>query len=455
MRRVTLRARLALAVALAMAAVLAGVGLFVDLRVQRSLSGAVDQGLRARAVDVASLAAQADNGLSTTSAFTRAGQGFGQLIESSGRVFDATPGLDRRPLLDRAQLARVRTTPDFMRLDGVPGGPARALVEAIHAQDQRLVLVVGTSLAPELGTLSSLRTGLLIACPVALLLTTLGGYLLAGAALRPVERMRSRAASLSAERHGARLPIPHARDEISRLGRTLNEMLARLERAREHEQRFLADASHELRTPLTLLKTELELALDGPHSASELTLALRSSADEVDRLTALAEDLLLLAQIDQGVLPIRPVGIDAAELASRLATRFQSRAERDCRQIAVSVPTGLSLHADPLRIEQALANLLDNALRHGCGTIQLTGTQINGSIELTVSDEGPGIAAAIRPRAFERFTCADPGRGSAGTGLGLAIVSAIARAHNGQAVLGDGAEVTLRVPAERLAVRAA
>src|SRR5207253_127638 len=127
----------------------------------------------------------------------------------------------------------------------------------------------------------------------------------AAAALRPVEAMRRRAATISAADVGARLPLPQAEDEVRRLGDTLNAMLARLERALTRERSFVSDASHELRTPIAILKGELELVLDDAATRDELQAAVRSAAEETDRLAQLAEDLLVLAQSDQGSLPVR------------------------------------------------------------------------------------------------------------------------------------------------------
>ena len=218
-------------------------------------------------------------------------------------------------------------------------------------------------------TLSHVFRGLIVAGPVGLLLATLGGYLLAAAALRPVESMRRRASAISATTPGARLPVPPSRDEVRDLAMTLNEMLARLEAALEHERRFVADASHELRTPLALLKTELELALRRPRTADELRAAVGSAAEETDRLALLADDLLLMARSDQDALGLRiePVALD--ELARTTADRFAERASREHRRVAVDVPPGTEAQADRLRLEQALRNLIGNALEHGEGTV--------------------------------------------------------------------------------------
>lgn len=185
---------------------------------------------------------------------------------------------------------------------------------------------MGASLAPRAEALEGLRAQLFVGGPIALLLASVAGYVLAAAALRPVERMGERAATISAASSARRLPVPAADDEISRLGRRLNDMLARLEAALERERALVANASHELRTPLALLKTEIELALDEPDSAPALAAALRSVGAETDRLAQLADDLLLLAHVDAGELPLRRGPVAITELLESIATRFRRRA---------------------------------------------------------------------------------------------------------------------------------
>ena len=271
-----------------------------------------------------------------------------------------------------------------------------------------------------------------MASPLALLLATLAGYVLAGAALRPVEEMRRKAAKISAATPGSRLPVPVAKDEVQRLAETLNDMLDRLETAFEHERRFVADASHELRTPLALLKTELELALRHPRSRAELEDALRSAAEETERLSSLASDLLLVARSDQGGLPINPEPLASGEVLAAVAERFRARAGELGRRIAVD-DGDVGFEADPKRIEQALGNLVENALVHGAGTVTLRPLRNGDRVELHVADEGPGFPDGFAARAFDRFSRADDARSRSGSGLGLAIVDTIARAHGGSA----------------------
>jgi two-component system, OmpR family, sensor kinase len=281
-------------------------------------------------------------------------------------------------------------------------------------------------------------------------LASLLGYALAAAALRPVEAMRKRAEHVSLRRDAERLPLPEAHDEIRRLGETLNEMLDRLRRSFERERRFVADASHELRTPLALLKAELELALRKPRTASELEQALKSAAAETDRLVRLAEDLLVLAQADDGRLPLRRDTIRAGALLGSVQEAFRPRAETAGRTIEGETANGVALDADPMRLEQALGNLVDNALRHGSGSVRLSAVERDGRVEFHVLDEGQGFPPAFLPHAFERFGRADEARTSGGAGLGLALVSAIAEAHGGSAHAVNqergGADVWFSIP---------
>ena len=214
--------------------------------------------------------------------------------------------------------------------------------------------------------------------------------------------MRAEAAEISRLGSGRRLPVPEGGDELAQLGDTLNEMLDRLERSAERERGFVASASHELRTPLALLRAELELALREGRSPEELREAVASAASESDRLVQLAEDLLVLARADEGRLPVRPEQLDAAELLATTARRFETRggarsAPRAARRTRLATALG-RLHADRLRAEQALANLVDNALRHGEGAVELAAEPAGDGVRLHVLDRGPGLRpGAERP----------------------------------------------------------
>ena len=203
-----------------MAAVFAVAGLLLYQHLQSSLDRTLDQSLRARATDVAALVSQADHGLSESPVLANEGRGFAQILDRQGRVFDQTPGLRRSPLLSPQVLARARQSPVFVQRAPLDGESPRLFANPVNAQGRRLIVVVGASLETRDDALVTLRNELVVGGPAALLLASLLGYLVAGAALRPVERMRARAAEISANRLDERLPVVRSRDEVSRLGET-------------------------------------------------------------------------------------------------------------------------------------------------------------------------------------------------------------------------------------------
>jgi two-component system, OmpR family, sensor kinase len=455
---VPIRLRLTLVFAVAMAVVLAAMGLFLYLRLGVALDRTIEQSLRSRADDVVALVHETSSGLQEAqpTQLAEQGKGFAQVVDPSGVVVDTSTALVGRSLLNDAQLARATSATIMVDRAPFPGAddPIRLLATPVVTEDEGrlLVVVVGASLEERADALEGLRRQLYVGGPLALLLSSLLAYTLAAAALRPVESMRREAEAVSAAEPGRRLPLPPARDEIARLGDTLNGMLGRLESALERERRFVSDASHELRTPLAALRTELELALRRERSRGELREALRSAAEESDRLSQLAEDLLVLARSQGGELPVRRERLPAAELLAGVRERYARRVAEAGRSLELQVDERLELSVDRLRAEQALGNLVENALRHAHGRILLQAQRHNGRVELHVRDEGPGFAAEFIERAFEPFTRGDPGRVGPGAGLGLAIVDVIARAHGGAAHAANrdgGADAWLALPDQR------
>jgi two-component system OmpR family sensor kinase len=440
--RLPIRIRLTLGFALAMALVLAAVGFFVYQRVSNELLAGIDQTLTAQA--------QEQMGAGHVDADTGGGATYAQLFTPAGTLRASQPrGLP--PLLDPHLVAEADAGRLYRNVT-VSGRPGEWRVLAVPSTSGTRVVVVARSLAPRTNSLEHLRHELLLFLPLALLAASLGGYGLTARALRPVELLRRRANAVTAERPTL-LPVPPSGDEISRLATTLNDMLERLQAAVEHERRFVSDASHELRTPLALLQTELELALRRPRPRDELEQALRSAAEETQRLTRLANDLLLIARADQGPLPIRREAMAAGDLLDGVAQRFENRAASLGRELEVE-PSELVLDADPIRLEQALANLVENALTYGRGAVQLRAVEQTGTaVELHVTDEGEGFPEEFRARAFDRFSRADEARGRGGSGLGLSIVELVARAHGGEARLRNrpesGADVWLSLPLAR------
>ena len=434
MRSLPIRLRVTAAFTITMAVALAVVGCVIYLRVGSDLRSTLDRDLRLRAQALTAVVGQPGPVFAQAAAGrTVAGDdSYAEVLTNDGRVVKATAALHDHPALTPLEARRASRRPFFA--ERPPLGPldqSRLLATPVPANGQRLVLIVGTKNNAE--TLASLRDELAIGGFLALAIAALTGYALAGMSLRPVEAMRRRAAAISAHTNGERLPIGKTNDELQQLARTLNQMLDRLEHALERERGFVADAGHELRTPLALLRTELELALRHGETIDELRDAIRSATEESDRLAQLAEDLLLVAQTEQGTLPLKLEALPASELLETIAARYRWRADDASLQLNIDAPSDLILNGDRIRLEQALGNLVDNALRHANHTINLGARSNNGSVELHVQDDGAGFPSQFIDHAFERFSRADTARSRGGIGLGLSIVEAIAHAHHGHA----------------------
>lgn len=445
LRRLPIRAKLTLAYTGVVALMLSAIGLFLFFNFRSGLDASLDTTLRARADGVAAAMGQEGiAGLSQDRALLAGGDLVTQVLDRRGRVLFSTSRGDTTPLvsLKRATAAGPSNV-YFDRRER-----ERLLVR--RGPDARTVLVVRASLEQRERALELLNGALLVGGALTLLVAAAAGYGLASTVLRPMEAMREAAAEIPDVDPGARLPLPLAEDEVYRLGATLNGMLARLEDARDRERAFFSDASHELRTPLSILKAEVELALRTDNPAETLRAALRVAGAETDRLIGLAEDLLLIARSDAGAMELDRRPVPASAVMEVVERRFRVRARESGRTLTVSDGEDPTLDVDVPRVEQALANLVENALRHGGGAIDIRARAVNGHAELHVLDDGPGVPAGFIPHAFERFSRAGAGRSGKGTGLGLAIVALIADAHGGRAGIGNrpsgGADAWLELP---------
>jgi len=446
------RARLTLVTAALMAAILAAAGGFVYARLQADLTEAIDAGLRSRADALLGVLEETPE-LGSGAGLAEADDAFAQVLSSDGRVVASSPGLGTSPLLSRDAVHGLDGAAFFERVVPALEERVSARLLALPTMGDR-VLIVGSSLDDLKEALARLAVIFAVGGPVALALAAGVGWVVAGAALRPVERMRAEAAAISALEPGRRLAVPRTHDELARLGETLNEMLERLEQALLRERRFVDEASHELRTPLGNIRAELDLALRRSRSAEELEEAVRSAAEETDRLSRLAEDLLVLARADRGRLPVRRERVELGPVVAAAIDDYARRAATAGVAIDARVPPGLEGNVDPLRIRQVLGNLIDNSLRHTGpgGRVTVRVASGNGSLRLEVRDTGEGFSDAFLPRAFEPFARPDPSRSrlDGAAGLGLAIVRAVAEAHGGWAEAANpsegGAAVTVRIP---------
>ncbi|MFL5821560.1 MAG: sensor histidine kinase [Solirubrobacteraceae bacterium] len=445
MSRVPIRLRLTAGFALAMVAVVAGGAAFAYLRVRADLDETIRDSLYTRAQGVARQARRSRVRLVQSGLPPSEEESITQLLAPNGRVLRTT-GTTSAPVLSASQLRRARTGSVLVdrRVPEIDG-PARVLARPVSARSGSPVVAVGQAVDDRNEVLAGLLKGFLIAGPIAIVVASLVGYVLAAAGLAPIEAMRRRARNVSLTEDGDPLPLPAARDEVRRLGETLNDMLDRLRRSFQNERRFVADASHELRTPVAVIKTELDGALHTGGYGPDVREALVAAIDECDRLGQLAEDLLVLARAADGRLPVRPERLRMRSLLDSIRDRFIDRAIEHRRRIRVDAPDDLTVAVDPLRMRQALGNLIDNALRHGDGEIVLSARATGTDVEIDVADQGPGFPPDLADQAFARFARGDPARTRGGAGLGMSIVRAIAEAHGGRTAIVDGAGARVRL----------
>ena len=383
-----------------MAVVLTGSGAFVYLRMRADLLAAVDMGLmsRAGALADATRAADAHRAVRERGSLLDPDEAFAQVLDPAGVVIDSTPGIPRVSLLRPTEAGSVAGPTFTTRRVAAADDPVRLLAMPVRRGHTRSVVVVGSTLGDVDEAVGRLLTTLIVAGPAVLAVTVAGGWLLAGAALRPVDRLRVQAASMSGAEPGRRLPSPGTGDELERLAVTLNTLLDRVDRAMAQERRFVADASHELRTPLATLRAEIELALDRPRPNLELTEALRSAEEDVQRLQRLADDLLVLARSQGGAIPVNRRATSLRSLVDRELRSIDPQARAARVRLTCAAPDE-RVDIDRDRIEQALRNLLENAVRAtpAGGAVHVDVHRESGSLAISVIDTGPGFAPEFLP----------------------------------------------------------
>lgn len=332
--------------------------------------------------------------------------------------------------------------------------PIRLLSYPIrHGQNLVNILRVGMSLQPEKEMLARLVFVLLIGSPLAVVVSVLGGWFLAGRALRPVDDITLTAQRIAGGDLTQRIEIT-SKDEIGRLASTFNNMIGRLEASIRQIRQFSADASHELRTPLTITKGETELALRKPRSPEVYREALESNLEEIDRMSRIVEELLFLSRADLGEVHVAsdPVQLDT------LVQEIQMQAMVLGKEQQISTTLGqvepLRVSGDEWRLRELILNVVDNAVKYSLprGTVELGLTQDRGMARVTVQDHGIGMTPEEQRLVFDRFYRTDAARAHAqkGTGLGLSICKWIAEAHHGTievtSTFGQGSRFTISLP---------
>ncbi len=443
MTRWPVRLRLTGVFVVVMSCVLLVIGLFLYYRTRQNLDDAIDQALRAREGNLVSVAGSASprRRLSIPQ-----GERFAQVLAPDGEVRVGRPG-GTPSLLTASEVRRASgRVMLFERHEHT-----RLLAGPTTLQGQPAVAVVASSLADRERALEGLGGALLIGGPLALLLAAGIAYGVAAGALAPVEAMRRRAEGISRADPDAGLPVPVARDEIGRLGETLNAMLRRLADTSAAERSFIAKASHELRTPVAALRAELELAVRHESTPDGFRAALQAAIDDADRLTAVTDELLTLARSEDGKLEFKE-DVDIDDLLSDVAEMMRPAAREQDRDIEAR-PSGLRVRGDRVELGRAVRNLTENALIHGSGAILLGADPADDAtrVQIWVLDEGRLAEGAAPERMFDRFVRGPGTAERPGAGLGLSIVSAVALAHGGTAVLAPeprgGVRASITIPA--------
>lgn len=374
----------------------------------------------------------------------------GQVVESAGpfRALKLPPEALTSTLLGQSLFLEANAPGDGIpiRLYSVP------YQENGHVYGS---IVVGQSLKPTQDTLHDLLLILALVVPVTLVVASAGGLFLANRALLPIDRVTKAAQRISAQDLSQRLDLALPVDEVGRLARTFNDMLARLEYAFHRQRQFTADASHELRTPLAIMKGNIGVALNRPRQGTEYQEVLGDLEEEVDRLTRLVEDLLLLARADAPQPMLHSEPLDLVVLLDVVADQMRPLASAKGIEITLHLPHQLNLHGDPDKLVRLFLNLLDNAVKytHEGGQITLHAQDGPGEwAEVDVVDTGVGIPEEQLSHIFERFYRADEARSRAegGSGIGLALAKWIAEAHGGsmqaQSEPGKGSTFFVRLP---------
>ena len=382
---------------------------------------------------------------------------FFQIFSPTGRITIQSPNLRTTDIpLSRIALESAfagKTTFESAKFPGE--SPIRLVSVPIVIQGTLVNIVqVGTSLGAVEEALRRLLLVLLLTGPAALSLSLVGGWFLAGRALRPVGDMTSAAQRITAGDLSQRLSVPSSGDEIGRLAGTFNEMIARLDMSFRQIRQFSADASHELRTPLTVMKGETELALRRSRPADEYRRVLESNLEEIDRMKGIVDELLFLSRADLGEVKLEQEPVKLDVLVADIQRQASVLGQDQQIQVTLGDLTPVVVMGDEWRLHELLLNLVDNAVKDSWpgGTVELSLTQDGSSAKVSVTDRGIGIPPDAQARIFDRFYRAENARAHSkkGTGLGLALCKWIVEAHQGrvevQSTPGEWSRFTVVLP---------
>ncbi len=446
MRRfATVRVRVTIAAVVVVGLALALGGAVLVHVLRDSLTRDVETAARLRSRDIAATVKGSE--LTRTLAAARGDDHFAQVVDSNGTVVASSANIQ-----GDARISTLVPGPGGYAAETVTGLPAgdsefRIVARRVRTKNDLYTVYVAGSLDSVTNSADSLAGLLLVGLPFLLLLVGATTWVVTGRALRPVEAIRTEVESIGAQDLHRRVPEPATSDEIGRLARTMNAMLARLDDATQRQHRFVADASHELRSPLTGIRTQLEVDLLHPEQA-DWEATERSVLDDTVRLQRLVDDLLVLARTDSA--PTDVTHRETVDLDEIVLTESRRLAGHTSHTVDTSAVSGAQLSGNADLLTRAVRNLLDNANRYADSAVVVSLSETDDSVVLTIADDGPGIPSAEQARIFERFTRLDDARTreTGGTGLGLAITHDVVSAHGGTITLENapGARFTLTFP---------
>lgn len=438
----TLRARFALWTAGLFLAGLTAFGLLVYFSMARGLATAIDDSLSFNAsqavagVDVKDGKLDlSDSFLDQTESIALREHGFTmRILSPTGQTLQQFGLYQALPITSESVAAAGRNQETFATLTGSASQtPMRVYTAPIEDDHQVVAIIqVAQTLAGLQDTLGRLLATLLVSVPLLVVGAGVSGYFLAARALAPIDQISRTAQRISIEDLSARLNLPASDDEVGRLAKTFDTMLARLEESFRHEHQFTADAAHELRTPLAAIQAILGMILEKRRSPAEYEQALVDLGEEADRLRTLTEGLLLLARGDMRQLSMRET-IDLSILLHDVSDSLSLLAEAKGLSLTCTVPANLTLTGDSDSLIRLFVNLLGNAIKYTeQGHITVSANQkMKGFLNVTIADTGIGIPPEHLPHIFDRFYRVEKSRTTQGAGLGLAIALDIARAHEG------------------------
>ncbi len=460
----TIRVRLTLWYVLLLAIILVGFSAVLYILLDNGLDNQTDKDLQTAAEQVKGGVAQQGGQLIVQrtegeSELTPLGERgvLARVISLDGKIIESVGPFSTLPVPRGSLDAASHGQTSFDQVDTSDGTPVRLYTVPYQENGQVYGFIeVGQSLKPSQETLQTLLLVLAVVVPGTLVLASAGGWFLGMRALSPIDRITQSARRISAEDLAQRLNLDLPNDEVGRLAATFDAMLGRLEAAFERQRRFTADASHELRTPLTIMKGDIGVALNRPRSSSEYQEVLAGLDEEVDRLTRLVEDLLLLARADTARPLLYTQPLDLRDLLVKVVEQISPLSGARGQMIEMTVPVSIPVQGDPDKLVRLFFNLLDNAVKYTqCGgriSVRVVHTE-PASVQVEIADNGPGMSADELAHIFDRFYRADTSRAlsTGGAGLGLSIALWIAEAHGGrisaQSEPGRGSTFSVWLPA--------